>query len=148
MIEVAGNIANVATSILIDSGVSHSYIAPNIVYRCYMKKSKLELTSLVQTATATKRKVIKVVKKCALDINGVNTFVDMNIIPLGSYDMLIGLDSLDSHHAILDYHNKTYPCLYEEGNQVLVRGILRLVSLRWVMNIQLKKCFRKVICCM
>ena len=47
MIEVAGNIANVATSILIDSGVSNSYIVPNIVYRCYMKKSKLELTSLV-----------------------------------------------------------------------------------------------------
>ena len=81
-------------------------------------------------AIGTKRKVKEVGKGRPFNMNGVKNFVDMNIIPLGSYDMLIGLDSLDSHHAILDYHNKTYPCLYEEGNQVTIRGIMRPIYTR------------------
>ena len=28
-------------------------------------------------------------------MNGMKTFVDLNIIPLGSYDVLIGMDWLD-----------------------------------------------------
>jgi hypothetical protein len=50
-------------------------------------------------------------------MNGVNTIVDLNIIPLGSYDVLIGMDWLDVHHVVLDCHNKTFTCLDEEGKQ-------------------------------
>ena len=77
-------------------------------------------------------------------MNGVNNFVDLNIIPLGSYAMLIiGMDWLDAHHAILNCHNKTYSCLDEEGNHVTVIGIPRPISTRKVISLQLKKCFRK-----
>ena len=48
-------------------------------------------------------------------MNGMKTFEDLNIIPLGSYDVWIGI-MLDAHHAVLDCHNKTYTCLDEEGN--------------------------------
>ena len=51
-----------------------------------------------------------------LEINGMKTFVDLNIIPLGSYDVLIGMYWLDAHHAITDRHKKTYACMDEEGN--------------------------------
>jgi hypothetical protein len=51
----------------------------------------------------------------------VNTNVDMNIIPLGSYDILIGMDWLDKHHVILDFHNKTFTCLDEEGKGALCK---------------------------
>ena len=47
MIEVAGKIANKTITILIDSGASNSYISPNIVEKCHLKKSKLEATSIV-----------------------------------------------------------------------------------------------------
>ena len=62
-------------------------------------------------------------------MNGMKNFVDLNIMPLGSYDVLINMDWLDAHHAILDFHNKTYTCLDEEGNQVTVEGIPRPISL-------------------
>ena len=48
-------------------------------------------------------------------MNGVSTIVDFDIMPLGSYDVLIGMDWLDVHHVVLDYHNKTFTCLDEEG---------------------------------
>ena len=76
-------------------------------------------------------------------MNGMKTFEDLNIIPLGSYDVLIGMDWLDVHHGVLDFHNKTYTCLDEEGNQVTIKGIPRPVSLRQITALQLKKCIRK-----
>ena len=94
MIEVAGKIANKTITILIDSGASNSYISPNLVEKCHLKKSKLEMTILVLLAIGAKRKIIEFVKVCPLEMNGMKTFVDLNIIPLGSYDVLISKDTL------------------------------------------------------
>jgi hypothetical protein len=71
----------------------------------------------VQLATGARRKVNEMVKSCLIDMNGLNTREDLNILPLGSYDCLIGMDWLDPHHALLDCHNKAFTCLDEEGNQ-------------------------------
>ena len=76
-------------------------------------------------------------------MNGMKTFEDLNIIPLGSYDVLIGMGWLDAHHAVLDCHNKTYTCLDEKGNQVTIKGILRPISLRQIAALKLKTCLRK-----
>jgi predicted aspartyl protease len=143
MIEVEGKIINHPVAILIDSGESHCYIDPKIVDRLHLEKSKLEKSSLVQLATGTKRRINETVRGCPINLNGVNTNVDMNIIPLGSYDILIGMDWLDKHHVVLDCHNKTFTCLDEEGKQSTVKGIPRPISIREISALQLKRCFRK-----
>jgi hypothetical protein len=76
-------------------------------------------------------------------MNGVNTKVDLNIILLGSYDCLIGMDWLDKHHVILDCYNKAFTCLDEEGNSRTVQGIPRPISVREISTLQLKISFRK-----
>jgi hypothetical protein len=53
------------------------------------------------------------VRDYPININGVNNNANMNIILLGSYDILIGMDWLDKNHDILDCHNKTFTCLNE-----------------------------------
>jgi hypothetical protein len=85
----------------------------------------------------------EMVKSCLMDMNGLNTRADLNIFPLGSYDCLIGMDWLDQHHAILGCHNKAFTCLDEEGNVRKVQGILREVTIREILALQLKKCYRK-----
>ena len=131
MIEKVGKISNVPIVIMIGSRAIHSYIAPNIVERCYLKKRKIETTILVQLDMGSKRKVTEAVRMCPLEINGLKTFANLKIIPLGSYHVLIGMGS-HAHHVILDYHNKTYTYLDEEKNKVSVRGIPRLISLRHI----------------
>jgi predicted aspartyl protease len=101
MIEVEGKIINQPITILIDSRASHFYIDPNIVDRLHLEKNKLGKTILVQLATGTKRRIHDMVKSCSISLNGVNTSIDLNIIPLGSYDILIGMDWLDKHHVVL-----------------------------------------------
>jgi hypothetical protein len=115
MIEVEGKIDNQPIAILIDSGASHNYIDPKIVERFKLKRCKHEKSWLVQLATGTKRKINELVKDFPVSMNGVGTKEDLNIIPLGSYDFLIGMDWLDKHHVILDCYNKAFTCLDEEG---------------------------------
>jgi hypothetical protein len=103
MIEVEGKINNEPITILIDSGDSHSYINANIIEIFYLQRIKHNKSWLFQSTMGAKRKINELVKDCPIDMNGLNIKVDVNIIPLGSYDFLIGMDWLEKHHAILDY---------------------------------------------
>ena len=43
----------------------------------------------------------------------------------------------------LDCYNKTFECMNEEGNLVVVKGIPKVISVRQVSAMQLKKFCRK-----
>ena len=83
------------------------------------------------------------VEKCPLVMNGLITCLYINVLPLGSYDVLIRMDSLEAHRVKLDYYNKTFECMDEEGNLVVVKGIPKVISVWQVSAMQLKKFCRK-----
>ena len=56
------------------------------------------------------------------------TYVDLSGLPLGSHDILIGRDWLESHREKLDCYNKTFACLDEEGNLMVVKGFPKAIS--------------------
>jgi hypothetical protein len=120
MIEVEGKINNQTIAILIDSGASHSYPDPNMAERFHLLKSKHGTPWLVQLAIGAKRKFNAMVKACLMDMNGLSTKADLNIIPLGSHDFLIGMDWWEQHHVVLDCYNKAFTCLDEKGNLRIV----------------------------
>ena len=72
MLEVEGNILDICISILIDSGASLSYIAPQVVEICKLHKDKQLKPWLVQLDTRTKRKLSDLVKECNLPMNDMN----------------------------------------------------------------------------
>jgi hypothetical protein len=115
MIEVEGKIVSQFIAILIDLRESHCYIDPKIVDILHLEKSNIGKSSLVQIATGTKRRIHEVVRSCSISLNGGNTSVDVNIIPLGTYDILIGINSLDKHHDVPDCYRKTFTCLDGDG---------------------------------
>jgi hypothetical protein len=106
-------------------------------------RSKLGKPWLVHLAIGAKRKINKMVKACPMEMNGLCTNNDLDIIPLGSYDYLIGMDWLDEHHVVLECYNKTFTCLDEEGNLKTIQGIPRSVTIIEVSTLQLKKSYRK-----
>jgi len=63
-----------------------------MVERFQFPRSKLGKPWLVQLAIGEKRKINDMVKACPMDMNGMRKNFDLNIIPLGSYDCLIGMD--------------------------------------------------------
>jgi hypothetical protein len=98
---------------------------------------------LVQLATGTKIKVIEVIPACQFIVNELPTRAILNMLPLGSYDMLIGMDWLVSHKTKLDCYNKTLECEDEEGGKITLQGIQKHVSVRQISTLQVKKYSRK-----
>jgi hypothetical protein len=143
MINMEGNINDQPISFLIESGSSHSYLDPKMVERFHFPRRKLGKPWLVQLDTREKRKINEIIKACPMEMNGLCTNDDLNTIPLGSYDFLIGMDWLEEHHDVIDCYNKAFTCLDEEGNLRSVQGIPRVVTIREVSALQLKKSYRK-----
>jgi hypothetical protein len=130
MIEVEGKIHNQPITILIDYKDIHSYINSNIIEIFHLQMIKHNKYLLVQLATWAKRKISELVKDDPIDMNGLSTKVDLNIIPLGSYEYLIDMDWFEKHHAILGCYNNTITCLDEEGKQDKVQDIPRSIVVR------------------
>jgi hypothetical protein len=143
VVEIEGKLSNHSVSILIDPGSNLSYISPQIVEACVLQKEKHKKSWLVQLATWTKRKVTEVIKACQFDMNGIPTQAVLNILPLGSYDLLIGMDWLDAHKSKLDCYNKNLECEDEEGKKRTLQGVHKPISVRQISTLQVKKCCRK-----
>ena len=92
VVEFEGKIAKQFVFILIDPGSTHSYVSPKIVDICAFKKLNHCKSWLVPVATGTNRKVSEIVEECPLDMDGIFNYANLNILPLGSYDILIGMD--------------------------------------------------------
>ena len=69
--------------------------------------------------------------------------VNLNILPLGSYDILISMDWLEQHHVMLDFLHKSILCTYSQGNQVKIQGVPKKVLVRQISSLQEKKCIWK-----
>jgi hypothetical protein len=143
MIEMEGKIDNQTIAILIGSGASHIHIDHNVVDIFKLKRCKHEKYWLVQLATRTKRRINELAKNCVVNMNGVRTKTNLNIIPLGSYDFLIGMDWIEKHHDVLYCYNKAFTCIDEEGNSRTVQGIPRPIYVNEIYALQLIISFRK-----
>jgi hypothetical protein len=114
-----------------------------VVEACSLQRKKHTKAWLVQLATGTKRKVVKVVESCPIQIEGFQTQADLNVLPLGSYDVLLGMDWLAAHKEKLNCYEKTLECEDEEGNTRILQGIQNPVSVRQISALQLKKYSRR-----
>jgi hypothetical protein len=143
VVEMEGMIANHLVSILIDPGSNLSYVAPQAVDKCKLQPHKHAKPWLVQLATGTKRKIVEVVPACQFTVDGLPTQANLNILPLGSYDLLIGMDWLAAYKTKLDCYHKTLECVNEEGRKITLQGIQKPVSVRRISTLQMKKYCRK-----
>ena len=71
------------------------------------------------------------------------TFVKLNVLPLGSYDILIGMDWLEQHRVVLNFFDKTFTCINNDKKLINVKGIPRKTTVRYISALQLKRDVRK-----
>jgi hypothetical protein len=143
VVEIKGKINDTQISILIDPGATLSYITPDVLESNKLKKLKHAKSWLVQLATGTKRKVVDFIFDFEFSLDGQKIRTNLNILPLGSYDMIIGMDWLEQHKEILDYFTKILSYRDDFGIVRIAQGIPKPVSISQVSAMQLKKCIRK-----
>jgi hypothetical protein len=69
--------------------------------------------------------------------------VDLNVLPLGSYYVLLGMDWLATHKEKLNYYEKILEIEYEKDNTRFFQGIQNLVYMKQISTLQLKKFSKK-----
>ena len=97
-----GNICDQFVSILIDPWFNYGYVSPNLVDKCGLNKEVHAKSWLVQLATSTKKRIHHWVRVCAFELNGMPSSTHLNVITLGSYNMLLGMDWLYLHREKVD----------------------------------------------
>ena len=137
MIELEGTLLTKPVSILVDPGASLSYVSLKLVEMCKLKEQKFKNSWLVQLATGAKRKVTTKVPNCVLEVAEQQIEVDLNILPLGSYDVLLGMDWLEKHWTVVDCKEKTITFRKQDGTRTVVQGVKKPVQLRPITASQL-----------
>jgi hypothetical protein len=99
--------------------------------------------SFVEMASGAKQKVGGKVTGCALNLGEFVTRVNLYVTILGSYDVVIGMDWLETHEAILNCKTKRLSLVDDEGHRRAIVGRNQGVSLRFVSSLQLQKSMRK-----
>ena len=61
-----------------------------------------------------------------------STIVHLNIFPLGSYIMLLGMGWIYFHRTKVDYYEKFMECLDENGEPRVLHGKKKATSVRMV----------------
>jgi hypothetical protein len=143
VVEIKGKINDTRISVLIDPRATLSYITPDVVESNKLKKLKHAKSWLIQLEIGTKRKVVDFIYDLEFSLDGQKIRTNMNILPLGSYDMIIGMDRLEQHKEILDCYTNMLSYKDDFGTIRTTQGIPKPVSIKKDLAMQIKKCIRK-----
>jgi len=87
--------------------------------------------------------VEEVIEDFPFEMSRLYTQETLNILPLGSYGVLLGMDWLAVHKEKLNFYDKNLECEYVEGNRSVLQGIRNPFSIRQILTLHLKKFSRK-----
>jgi len=68
---------------------------------------------------------------------------NLNVLPLGSYNMLLGMDWLYLHRTKVDCYDKDIECADENGEPRVLQGKKKATLVRMVTSMQAKRSCRK-----
>jgi hypothetical protein len=143
MLEMSGTIADHTLSILIDPGATESFIYGAALKRIKVKGVEHNEFSFVQMASGAKQKVGGKVMGCTLNLVDFVTRANLYVTILGSYDVVIGKDWLESHEEILNCKMKRLSLVDDEGQRRMIVGWNQGVSLRFISSLHLRKNMHK-----
>jgi len=128
-------------SILIDPRSNYTYVNPELVDKCGLSKELHAYLRLVNLATCTKKRGHHWVRYCAFDLNGMPIATCFNVLPLGSYILLLGMDWLYLYRTKVDCYDKAIKCVDDNGQPRVLQSKNKATSVRMVITMQ-EKCSR------
>ncbi|KAI3784091.1 hypothetical protein L1987_43183 [Smallanthus sonchifolius] len=86
-------------SILFDTGADKSFVSLNFEPLRAKTRSLLEKTFTVEVANGDSLTIESIIYDCSLELNDHTFLINLVLMPLGSFDIIIGMDWLSNHHA-------------------------------------------------
>jgi hypothetical protein len=109
-------------SILIDPGATESFISGAVLKRTKVKAYEHDEFSLVEMPSGAKQNVGGKVSGCSLNLGEFVTRANPYVTNLGAYDVMIGMDWLESHDVILVCKMNRLGLIDDEGQRHVIVG--------------------------
>jgi hypothetical protein len=130
-------------SILIDLDATKRFISSATLKRIKVKAIEHDEFIYVEMVLGTKQKFRGKVINCNINLGDFVMKVNIYFTILGSYDIVIGMDWLESHDAILNCKTKWLSLMDDVGQSRAIVGRNQGVSLRFISSLQFQKIMRK-----
>jgi hypothetical protein len=124
---------------LIDLDDTESFISGAALKSIKVKAVEQDEFIFVEMASGAKQKVRGKVTGCTLNLGDFFTRANLYVTILGYYDVVIGMDWLDSNEAILNCKMKLLILVDDEGKRHVIVGRNQEFSLRFISSLQLWK---------
>ena len=108
---------------LIDPGSTHSYVC---IEHVFDKMTVVELLSYDMHVTSPlghNVNVNRVYKNCPIIIHDREVYVDLIALPFREFDLILEMDWLSKHQAIIDCDKKTVVIRCFDLSEVIVHGV-------------------------
>ncbi|GKB20806.1 putative reverse transcriptase domain-containing protein [Tanacetum coccineum] len=106
--------------VLFDSGADFSFVSTKFGPLLNVKPSIVNPGYVIEVADGKKVDVNRIIRDCKLELGG--SLFSINLIPLGhgSFDVIIGMDWLSQHKAVILCHEKIVEIPVEDGRTLRV----------------------------
>ncbi|GKC79889.1 putative reverse transcriptase domain-containing protein [Tanacetum coccineum] len=109
-------------TILFDSGADFSFISFEFAPLLNVRPSIVNPGYVIEVADGKKVEVDRIFCDCKLELGG--SLFSLNLIPLGhgSFDVIVGMDWLSQHKAVIICHEKVVEIPVDDGRIIRVHG--------------------------
>ncbi|GJV42598.1 putative reverse transcriptase domain-containing protein [Tanacetum coccineum] len=109
-------------TVLFDSGADFSFISTEFAPLLNVRPSIVNPGYVIEVADGKKVEVDRIIYDCKLELGG--SLFSINLIPLGhgSFDVIVGMDWLSQHKAVIVCHEKVVEIPMEDGRILRVHG--------------------------
>jgi hypothetical protein len=143
VVESSGTLNHINVKILFDYGATNSLISPSALEKSGLESYEHADFKQVKMASGEKQVVGPSVDNCLVDLGVYTTRLKVYITALRTYDLIIGMDWLESHRAMVDCFAKRVICVDDEGRPVEIHGVRRNVSLCFISTMKVKQYMRQ-----
>ncbi|GJZ83740.1 putative reverse transcriptase domain-containing protein [Tanacetum coccineum] len=109
-------------TVLFDSGADFSFISTEFAPLLDVRPSIVNPGYVIEVADGKKVEVDRIIRDCKLELE--SSLFSINLIPLGhgSFDVIVGMDWLSQHKAVIVCHEKVVEIPVEDGRVLRVHG--------------------------
>ena len=118
VVESSSKLNYVTVRILFDSGATDSFISPSALEKSGLAAYEYDDFKQVEMASREKQAVGPSVDNCIVDLGVCTTRLKVYVTALGTYDLIIGMDWLTAHRALVDCFTKRVFCVDDEGRPI------------------------------
>ena len=108
---------------LINPSSTHSYVCIEHVFDKITSMERLLYDMHVTSPMGQSVKVNRLYKNCPIVIHDREFSTDLIILPFCEFDLILGMDWLSKHRAIIDYDKKTVVLRCSDKSEVIVHGV-------------------------